>query len=205
MIIGPRDSRDRCFFTKATIAVTGAIRPRAESARAAGSTALGLGPGRPRCCGPSRSARTMPRISCPWRSLYSLKMMSRLGVAHALQEHLLGGSAPRCARRCCAPCFMSSTAPNSLSCWASALRRHAGCQKTPEKPSSSPISASSPCVRATARPDLPLRGRDFLRTTVMYWKRSMLPLSSLKRASSFAGRPETRLAPPSRWPPPSSR
>ena len=129
---------------------------------------------------PFSKRRTMPRMSCPWRSLYSLKMMSRSASRTRWKSTCLAVCAamrPKALRAC----FMSSTSPNSLSCWR-ACSASRGCQNT-WKPSSSPSSASRPCLRATSSA-ISRSGSVTSSTTVMYWKRSTWPVSSLKRASS---------------------
>ena len=102
---------------------------------------------------PFSKRRTMPRMSSPLRSLYSLKMRSRSASRTRWRRTCLAVCAamrPNALRAC----FSLSRSPNSLSCCARLLGV-LGRQKT-WKPSSSPSSASRPRLLGVLDGDLAL-------------------------------------------------
>ena len=140
---------------------------------------------------PFSKRRTTPLMSSPLRSLNSLKMRSR------------SSSRTRWMSTCFAVCaamrpkawrgLLDAAGGRRTPCPArAAFFASLGCQKI-WKPSSSPSSASSPgfCASSSA---ISRSSSATSSTTVMYWKRSTWPVSSLKRASSSRFGPNTLCA-----------
>ena len=105
-----------------------------------------------------------------------------LFVADALDEHLLRRLRGDAAERRCAPASRLRRSPNSLSCSARLLR----VVRVPEDLEAELLAelrleALRFCASSSA---ISRSSSDTSSTTVMYWKRSTWPVSSLKRASS---------------------